>query len=70
MQENSENFNSLRPILFKLCKKTTGGGRIDPPPAGIRVKASGGKLTRPEFHFPGHLFQFPPATILTENGTF
>jgi len=39
MLEKSENFNSLRPILFELCKskkKTTGGGKIDPPtPAGI-----------------------------------
>ena len=25
-KEKSENFNSLRPILFKLCKKTTRGG--------------------------------------------
>ena len=33
IQEKSENFNSLRPILFELCKKkTTGGGQIDPPP--------------------------------------
>ena len=36
MQEKSENFNSLRPILFELCKKKIqGGGQIDPPPAGI-----------------------------------
>ena len=26
MLEKSENFNILRPILFELCKKTTGGG--------------------------------------------
>ena len=33
MQEKSENFNSLRPILFELCKKTTGGGgKLTPPP--------------------------------------
>ena len=32
MQEKSENFNSLRPILFELCKKTTG------PPSRNRVK--------------------------------
>jgi len=36
MQEKSENFNSLRPILFELCKKNTGGGlKLTPPPAGI-----------------------------------
>ena len=35
MLEKSENFNSLRPILFKLCKKKLQGGQIDPPPAGI-----------------------------------
>jgi len=40
MQEKSENFNSLRPILFELCKKTTGGGQIDPPPSGNRVKGT------------------------------
>ena len=41
MQEKSENFNSLRPILFKLCKKNyRGGGQIAPPhPAGIGLKA-------------------------------
>ena len=32
MLEKSENFNSLRPILFKLCKKKLQGGQIDPPP--------------------------------------
>ena len=32
MYEKSENFNSLRPILFELCKKNyRGGGQIDPP---------------------------------------
>jgi len=30
--EKSENFNSLRPIHFELCKKTTGGGSNWPPP--------------------------------------
>ena len=36
IQEKSENLNSLRPILFELCKKNyRGGGQIDPPPAGI-----------------------------------
>ena len=40
MQETSENFNSLRPILFELCKKkTTEGGKIDPLPAGIGLKS-------------------------------
>ena len=35
----SENFNSLRPILFELCKKTTGGGvKLTPPPSRNRVK--------------------------------
>jgi len=33
-------FNSLRPILFELCKKTTGGGKIAPPPAGIGLNIS------------------------------
>ena len=37
MYEKSKNFNSLRPILFELCKKTTGGGQIDPPPSRNRV---------------------------------
>ena len=32
MKEKSENFNSVRPILFELCKKNyRGGGQIDPP---------------------------------------
>jgi len=31
-EEKSENFNSLRPILFKLCKKNYRGGQTDPPP--------------------------------------
>ena len=37
MQEKSENFNSLRPILFELCKKKNykGGVKLTPPPAGI-----------------------------------
>ena len=35
MLEKSENFNSLRPILFELCKKTTGWGVKLTPPAGI-----------------------------------
>ena len=38
MKEKSENFNSLRAILFELCKKTTRGGQIDPPPAGIGLR--------------------------------
>ena len=29
--EKSENFNSLRPILFELCKKTTGWSNWSPP---------------------------------------
>ena len=33
MQEKSENFNSLRPILFELCKKNYRGSQIDPPPS-------------------------------------
>jgi len=32
MWEKSENFNSLRPILFELSKKNYGGGQIAPPP--------------------------------------
>ena len=40
MLEKSENFNSLRPILFELSKKkTTGGGQIDPPPSRNRVNS-------------------------------
>ena len=36
MKEKSENFNSLRAMLFELCKKTTRGGvKLTPPPAGI-----------------------------------
>ena len=36
MLEKSENFNSLRPILFELCKKNyRGGSNWPPPPAGI-----------------------------------
>ena len=36
MLEKSENFNSLRPILFELCKKNYKGGANWPPPsAGI-----------------------------------
>ena len=37
-KEKSENFNSLRPIFFKLCKKFSEGGQIDPPPSRNRVK--------------------------------
>ena len=34
--EKSENFNSLRPILFELCKKNyRRGSNWPPPPAGI-----------------------------------
>ena len=42
MLEKSENFNSLRPILFELCKKNyRGGGQIDtPPPAGIGLRTA------------------------------
>ena len=37
MQEKSENFNRLRPILFELCKKNYrgGGSNCPPPPAEI-----------------------------------
>ena len=39
MLKKSKNFNSLRPILFELCKRNyRGGGQIDPPPAGIGLK--------------------------------
>ena len=39
IKEKSENFNSLRPILFELLKKkTTGKGQFDPPPSRNRVK--------------------------------
>ena len=46
MLEKSENFNSLRPILFELCKKTTGVGQIDPPPAGIGLNTKLSKTFR------------------------
>ena len=41
MYEKSEHFNSLRPILFELCKKKNTGGGVKltlPPPAGIGLK--------------------------------
>ena len=41
MYEKSENFNSLRPILFELFKKNYRGGQIDPPPSRNRVNISG-----------------------------
>ena len=48
MLENSENFNSLRPILFELCKKNyRRGGQIDPPPAGIGLSSFIIALTDP-----------------------
>ena len=31
--EKSENFNSHRPMLFELCKKTTGGGEVKLTPS-------------------------------------
>ena len=47
MKEKSENFNSLRPMLFKLCKKKLQGGvKLTPPlPAGIGLK--GFSFTKP-----------------------
>ena len=42
MKEKSENFNSLRPILFELCKKNyRGGANWPPPPAGIGLNLQG-----------------------------
>ena len=40
LQEKSENFNSLRPIFFKLCKKKTTRGwvKLTPPHRRNRVK--------------------------------
>ena len=39
MQENLENFYSLRPILFELCKiNYRGGVKLPPPPSRNRVK--------------------------------
>ena len=40
VKENSENFNSLRPILFEACKKTTEVKLIFPPPAGIGLNST------------------------------
>ena len=37
IKEKSENFDSLRPILFEFCKKKL-RGQIDLPPAGIGLK--------------------------------
>ena len=40
--EKSENFNSLRTILFELCKKkkSKGGGELEAPPSSrSRVKS-------------------------------
>ena len=42
MQEKSENFNSLRPILFELCKKKLQGGQTDPNPSRNRVNPISG----------------------------
>ena len=40
MKEKSENFNSLRPILFESCKKKLQGGvKLTHPPSTNRVKA-------------------------------
>ena len=54
--EKSENFNSLRPILFELCKKNYRGGfKLTPPPRRNRVKRQNFKtqhLTWPwDIHF-------------------
>ena len=38
MLEKSKNFNSLRPILFDLCKKKLQGGSNWPPTSRNRVK--------------------------------
>ena len=38
LKENAENFNSLRPILYELCKQNTGERSNCPPPAGIGLK--------------------------------
>ena len=38
MWEKSENFNSLRPVLFELCKKNYRGGVKLTPPSRNRVK--------------------------------
>ena len=35
--EKSENFNSLRTILFELCKKTAGGREKLTPPQHEKV---------------------------------
>ena len=38
IKEKSENFNSLRQILFELCKLQGGGGvKLTPPPSRNRV---------------------------------
>ena len=42
IQDKSENFNIVRPILFELCKKNyRRGGEIAPPPNRNRVKIDG-----------------------------
>ena len=41
IKEKLENFNSLRPILFDLCKKKTRGDvNLPPPPPGIGLNCS------------------------------
>ena len=41
IQENSEHFNSLIPILLELCKKKLQRGQLDSrPPGGIGFKSS------------------------------
>ena len=49
MEEKAENFNSLRPILFELCKKKLQGGANwpdPPPPQGIGLKFTLSTLSR------------------------
>ena len=45
MQEKSENFNSLRPILFELCKKNYRGGVKLTPSSRNRVNQYGNYKT-------------------------
>ena len=58
MLEKSENFNSLRPILFELCKKNYRGGvKLTPPPAGIG-------LTVYQINYKGRFFYLKKSFIL------
>ena len=59
MQEKSENFNSLRPILFELCKK-----KLQAPPSRNRVKITKQKRLR-TFLF--HILHKRTVSVISED---